>query len=102
MFHLFFKAYVLSVFIWMLHMLYIYVISVLSGCYICLQWLFKCVFLQVLQTYVFSVSSAIFCMLQVLHLYSKVDRDVGHIAMVFQVYAPNISSILDLYYKYFN
>jgi hypothetical protein len=36
-------------------------------------------------------------MLQVLHMdVSKVDRDVGHVVMVFQVYVPNISDILDV------
>jgi hypothetical protein len=42
MFHLFFQMYVTSVFIGMLHMLHIYVASVLSGFYVYLQLLFKC------------------------------------------------------------
>jgi hypothetical protein len=42
MFHLFFQTYVASVFIWRLHMLHTHVASVLSRCYICFQWLFKC------------------------------------------------------------
>jgi hypothetical protein len=37
MFHLFFHMYVASVFIRILHMFRIYVASVLSGCYVCLQ-----------------------------------------------------------------
>ena len=42
---LFFQMHVASVFIWMLYIFYTYVASVLSGCYVCLQW-FQ-VFLQV-------------------------------------------------------
>ena len=45
MFHLFFQTYVVSVFIWMLHMFYTYVVSVLSACCVCLQWfssVFRC------------------------------------------------------------
>ena len=53
--------------------------------------------LQVFQMHVSSVSSVFFCMLQVLHLnVSKVDRDVAHVAIAFQVYAPNVSSLLDV------
>jgi hypothetical protein len=38
----------------------------------------------------------------VLHLdVSKVDRDVAHVAMVFQLYVPNVSSDLDVYCKCF-
>jgi hypothetical protein len=41
-------------------------------------------------------------MLQVLHLdVSKVDQDVTHVAMVFQPYVPNVSSILDVCCKGF-
>jgi hypothetical protein len=55
--------------------------------------------LQVFQTYVSSVSSVFFCMLQVLHLdVSKVDRDVAHVAMVFQLY---VLSVLDVCCKDF-
>jgi hypothetical protein len=50
MFHLFFQTYVASVFIWMLHMFYTYVVSVLSRllrmCCNCFQVFFQ-VFLQV-------------------------------------------------------
>jgi hypothetical protein len=54
------------------------------------------------QTHVSSISSVFFCTLQVLHLdVSKVDRDVTHVAMVFQLYVLNISSVLDVYYKDF-
>jgi hypothetical protein len=48
--------------------------------------------LQVFQMH--GVSSVFFCMLQVLYLdVVKVDRDVAHVAMVFQIYVPNILSI---------
>ena len=41
-------------------------------------------------------------MLQVLHLdVSKVDRDVEHVAMVFQLYVLNVSSVLDVCCKVF-
>ena len=73
----------------MFHMCFrMYAASVLSRCCICftqklqvfhldvayfLQWLHMC--FLVFQTYVASVSSVFFCMLQVLHLdVSKVDR----------------------------
>jgi hypothetical protein len=46
MFHLFFQTYVVSVFIWMLHMFYIYVASVLSGCCVCVAIVFKCFFFR--------------------------------------------------------
>jgi hypothetical protein len=37
-------------------------------------------------------------MLQVLHLdVLKIDRDVAHVAMVFQLYVPNVLSVLDVY-----
>jgi hypothetical protein len=40
------------------------------------------------------LSSVFFCMLQVLYLdVSKVNRDVAHVTLVFQLYVPNISSI---------
>jgi hypothetical protein len=66
MFHLFFQTYVASVLIWMLHMFRAYVVCVLFGCYVCLQWFqvffasisdtcFKC-FIS-LMTYVASVAS---------------------------------------------
>jgi hypothetical protein len=45
MFYLFFQTYVARMFIWMLHMFYTYVASVLFECCVCLQW-FQ-VFLQV-------------------------------------------------------
>jgi hypothetical protein len=36
-------------------------------------------------------------MLQALHLdVSKVHRDIAHVAMVFQLYVPNVSSVLDI------
>ena len=58
--------------------------------------------LQVFQKRVSSVSSVFFCMLQVLQLdVLKVDRDVAHVAMVFQLYVSNISSVLDVCCKYF-
>ena len=83
----------------MLHILRIDVASVLSICYECFSGfssVFKC-FLQVFQTHVSGVSSVFFCILQVLHLnVSRVDWDVGHVVMVFQVYIPNISDILDV------
>jgi hypothetical protein len=82
--------YVASVFIWRLYMLYTYVASVLSECYVCLQWIFK-FFLQVFHTHVLSVSFVFFCMLQVLHPdVSKVDWDVKHVAVVFQVHVLNV------------
>ena len=72
MFPLFFQTYVASVFIWMLHMLYTYVASVLSRCCLCFTW-FSSVFA--------SVSSVLRRMLQVLHLdVSKLDR-VLHLAL---------------------
>jgi hypothetical protein len=38
----------------------------------------------------------------VLHLdVSKVDQDVAHVSMVFQLYVPNISSVLDVCCKCF-
>jgi hypothetical protein len=42
MFHLFFQTYVVSVFIWMLHIFHTYVVSVLSICYVCFAMVFKC------------------------------------------------------------
>jgi hypothetical protein len=36
MFHLFFHTHFASMFIWMLHMFYTYVASVLSGCCVCM------------------------------------------------------------------
>ena len=76
----------------MLHMLQwlcTYVASVYPQC-----------FIYFLYTYVASVSFVFFCMLQVLHLdVSKVDRDVGHVVMVVQVYVPNVLDILDVYCK---
>ena len=57
---------------------------------------------QVFQTHVSSVSSVFFCMLQVLYLdVSKTDRDITHVAMVFQLYVPNISYVLDIHCKGF-
>ena len=46
MFYLFFQTYVESVLIWMLHMFYKYIASVLSGCCVCVAIVFQ-VFLQV-------------------------------------------------------
>ena len=58
--------------------------------------------LQVFQAHVSRVSSVFFCMLQVLHLdVSKVDQDVARVAMVFQLYVLNVSSILDVCCKGF-
>jgi hypothetical protein len=52
-------------------------------------------------TYVVSVSDP-FYMLQVLHLdVSKIDRDVAHVAMVFQLYVPIVLFVLDVCYKCF-
>jgi hypothetical protein len=42
MFHLIFQTYVISVFIWMLHMLHTYVANILSRCYISVALVFKC------------------------------------------------------------
>jgi hypothetical protein len=53
--------------------------------------------LQVFQTHVSRVSPVLFCMSLVLYLdVSKVDRDVAHVAMVFQLYVPNVLSVLDV------
>jgi hypothetical protein len=57
-FHLFSRRMLQSVFIWMLHMFHTYVISVLSGCCVCLQY-FLSVF-YVFQMYVSSVTSVFF------------------------------------------
>jgi hypothetical protein len=65
-----FRTYVVSVFIWMLHMFYTYVATFLSRCCVCLQWfssVFRC-FFQVFQKPVSSVSYAFRRMLQLLHL----------------------------------
>jgi hypothetical protein len=41
-------------------------------------------------------------MLQVLHLdVSKVDRDVAYVTMMFELYVPNVLSVLDVYCKGF-
>jgi hypothetical protein len=72
MFHLLSDVCCKSVYL-VLHIFHTYVASVLSGCYVYLQW-FQ-VFLQVFQTHVLSVSSDFIHMLQVLHLdVSKVYR----------------------------
>jgi hypothetical protein len=42
LFHLFFHIYVVSVFIWMLHMFHTYVVSVLFRCYVYDAMVFKC------------------------------------------------------------
>jgi hypothetical protein len=68
-----FQTYVASVFIWMLHMLYTYVASVSSGCYVCLNGfssVFKSFFASILDAcfkcfiyillYVASVTSGCF------------------------------------------
>jgi hypothetical protein len=60
--------------------------------------------LQVFQIHVSSVSSVfcLFFMLQVLHLdVSKIGQDVGRVAMIFQVYVPNVLSVLDVCCKCF-
>jgi hypothetical protein len=47
MFHLYFRTYVASVFIWMLYMFHAYVACILSGCCLCLQMfssVFRCFF----------------------------------------------------------
>ena len=60
MFYLFFQTYVVSVFIWMLHIFHTHVSSVLSGCCICFSM-------------VSSVFASVFrCMFQVFHLPSDV------------------------------
>jgi hypothetical protein len=55
MFHLFFQTYVTGMFIWMLHMLHIYVANVLSGCCVRVcngfQVFFMCVFTSVSDAY---------------------------------------------------
>jgi hypothetical protein len=61
-----------------------------------LQHTIQVLFLQVFQTHILTVSYVLFCMLDVLHLdVSKRDQDVGHAAMVFQVYVLNVSPVLD-------
>jgi hypothetical protein len=58
--------------------------------------------LQVFQTHVSSVSSVFFCILQMLHLdVSKVDQDGAKVAMVFQLYVPNVLSVLNVCCKGF-
>jgi hypothetical protein len=42
MFHLFFHMYVVSVFIWMLHMFHTYILGVLFGCCVRVAMVFKC------------------------------------------------------------
>jgi hypothetical protein len=83
-----------------------YVAMVVHVCCKCLSPNVPSVFctrmLQVFQTHVLSISSVFSSMLQVLHLdVSKVDRDVTHVAMVFQLYVLNVSSILDVCCKCF-
>jgi hypothetical protein len=77
MFHLFFKMYVASVFIWILHMFYTYVASGFISMFVyVLQWLLKCfkVFFQVFKMHVSSVSSIFRRILQIFYLdVSKVD-----------------------------
>jgi hypothetical protein len=84
----------------------VYVVMVVHVCCKCLSQCFICL----LYTYVARVSDAcpkcfiylFFCMLQVLHLdISKIDRNVAHVAMVFQLYVPNVSSSLDVSCKGF-
>jgi hypothetical protein len=77
MFHLCFRTYVASVFIWVLHMFHTYIACILSGYCVCLQWFSSVfqIFLRVFQKHVSNISSNFFCMLQVLHLnVLKVDR----------------------------
>jgi hypothetical protein len=82
----------------MLQELYTYIASVYPQCFIC----FFTRMLRVSQTHISSVLSVFFCMLQVLHLnVSKVDRDIAHVAMVFQLYVPNVLSVLDVCCKDF-
>ena len=72
-----FRMQVASVFIWMLHMFHTYVVCVLFGCCLWLQWfssVFRC-FFRVFQKHVSSISSAFRRMLQLLYLnVSKADR----------------------------
>ena len=71
---------------------------VVHVCCKCLSSMFHLFFLHVCckcfrrMSQVFHLSS--FCMLQVLNLdVSKVNRDVAHVAMMFQLYVPNVSSV---------
>jgi hypothetical protein len=75
-FYLFFHTYVISVFIWMLHMFHTYIVNVLSGCFVCLQW-FSIVFVIVSDAcfncficffYVVSVASRCFKSISGLHM----------------------------------
>jgi hypothetical protein len=69
----FFQTYVTNVFIWMLHIFYTYIVSVLSGCCICLQLFFKC--FSCVSNTCFECSSCFVRMLQLFNLdASKVDR----------------------------
>jgi hypothetical protein len=95
MFLLFFQTYVVSVFIWMLHMFCTYVASILSECCIYLQLFFKCfpcVFASVSDA-CFEYFNYFVRMLQVFHLdILKVDQSVVHVA----VWATCCSSLLQL------
>jgi hypothetical protein len=74
------QMYVASVFIWILHMFHTYVVSVLSGCCVCLQWLssvfasisFSCTF-QVFHLSFLDVSSVD----RVLHMDARGKREVA-------------------------
>jgi hypothetical protein len=61
---------------------YMYVTSVLDACLKC----FICFLL-----YLVGVISG----------FLKVDRDITHVAMVFQLYVPNVLSVLNVCCKYF-
>jgi hypothetical protein len=75
-----FRMYVTRVFIWMLHMFYTYVASVLSGCYVYVAMVFKCfhIFFQVFQTF---FKCFIYLLLYVASIASKYFQsrsDVAH------------------------
>ena len=77
MFHLFSRRMCKCVYLDVAYMFHTYVASILSECYVCLQYfssVFSC-FFQVFQKHVSSVSSVFRSMLQVLHLdISKVEQ----------------------------
>jgi hypothetical protein len=66
--------------------------NVLSFLHVCCKC-FRCMF---------QVFHIFFYVLQMLHLYvSKVYQDVAHVAMVFELYVPNVLSVLDVCCKGF-
>ena len=92
----------------MLQWLYTYVASVYPQLMFHLFFVHVCCKCFRRMSQVFHMSSifenhlSFFCMLQVLHLYvSKVGWDVAHVAMVFQLYVLNVSSVLDVCCKCF-